>query len=88
MSLSSEQVRAEVLAILKRLAPEVDPAQIVPDQVLRTQVDLDSMDWLNVLACIHEQLGVNIPELDYGKVVTLDSMVAYLTARLAAASPA
>ena len=84
MSLNSEQVRTEVLAIFKRLAPEVDPAQIVPDQVLRTQVDLDSMDWLNVLVSIHEQLGVNIPELDYGKVVTLDAMVAYLTDKLAA----
>lgn len=85
MTLSSEQVRSAVLAVLKQLAPEVDPAQIVADQVLRSQVDLDSMDWLNVLACIHEKLGVNIPELDYGKVVTLDAMVAYLTARLAAA---
>lgn len=84
MRLNSEQVRTEVLTILKRLAPEVDPAQIVPDQVLRTQVDLDSMDWLNVLVSVHEQLGVNIPELDYGKVVTLDAMVAYLADKLAA----
>ena len=84
MRLNSEQVRTEVLAILKRLAPEVDPAQIVPDQVLRTQVDLDSMDWLNVLVSVHEQLRVNIPELDYGKVVTLDAMVAYLADKLAA----
>jgi acyl carrier protein len=83
MSPNSEQVRAEVLAVLKRLAPEIDPAQIVANEVLRPQVDLDSMDWLNVLASIHEQLGVNIPELDYGKVLTLDAMVAYLAEKLA-----
>ncbi|WP_374340711.1 acyl carrier protein [Azonexus sp.] len=86
MSLNREQVRAEVLAVLKRLAPEIDPAQIVANEVLRPQVDLDSMDWLNVLASIHEQLGVNIPELDYGKVQTLDAMVAYLADKLAAAA--
>ena len=40
------------------------------------------MDWLNVLASIHEKLGVNIPETDYGKVVTLDGIVAYLVERL------
>lgn len=84
---NSEQIRAEVLLILKRLAPEIDPAQIVPDKVLRTQIDLDSMDWLNVLASIHEQLGVDIPELDYGKVLTLDALVAYLAGKLAATAP-
>lgn len=84
MHLNNDQIRAEILVILHRLAPEIDPARIVPDQVLRTQIDLDSMDWLNVLACIHERLGVKIPELDYGKVVTLDAMVAYLAGKLAA----
>ena len=39
------------------------------------------MDWLNVLETIHEKLGVNIPEIDYGKVVTLDGIIAYLAAR-------
>ena len=72
MSLNQEQIRAEVLAIVKTLAPEIDPARIVSDKPLLKQIDLDSMDWLNVLATIHEKLGVNIPESDYGKVVTLD----------------
>lgn len=82
MSQKQEQIRTEVLAIVKRLAPEVDPTRIIPDKPLRTQIDLDSMDWLNVLATIHEKLGVNIPEIDYGKVVTLDGIVAYLAERL------
>jgi acyl carrier protein len=82
MSQKQEQIRTEVLAIVKRLAPEVDPTRIIPDKPLRTQIDLDSMDWLNVLATIHEKLGVNIPETDYGKVVTLDGIVAYLAERL------
>jgi len=82
MSQKQEPIRTEVLAIVKRLAPEVDPTRIIPDKPLRTQIDLDSMDWLNVLATIHEKLGVNIPETDYGKVVTLDGIVAYLAERL------
>ena len=82
MSQKQEQIRTEVLAIVKRLAPEVDPTRIIPNKPLRTQIDLDSMDWLNVLATIHEKLGVNIPETDYGKVVTLDGIVAYLAERL------
>lgn len=86
MTQQHEQIRAAVLAIVKRLAPEVDPAHIAPDQPLRTQIDLDSMDWLNVLASIHEKLGVNIPETDYGKVVTLDGIVAYLAEKIPTAS--
>jgi acyl carrier protein len=86
MTQQHEQIRAAVLAIVKRLAPEIDPARIVPDKPLRTQIDLDSMDWLNVLATLHEKLGVEIPETDYGKVQTLDNIVAYLTDRVPPAS--
>ncbi|MBT9522087.1 MAG: acyl carrier protein [Dechloromonas sp.] len=86
MSQQQEQIRTAVLAIVKRLAPEVDPARIIADKPLRSQIDLDSMDWLNVLAAIHEKLGVDIPESDYGKVQTLDSIVAYLAGKIPADS--
>ncbi len=86
MSQQQEQIRTAVLAIVKRLAPEIDPARIIADKPLRTQIDLDSMDWLNVLAAIHEKLGVDIPETDYGKVQTLDSIVAYLAGKIPADS--
>ena len=87
MSQQQEQIRAAVLAIVKRLAPEIDSTRIIADKPLRTQIDLDSMDWLNVLATIHEKLGVNIPETDYGKVQTLDGIVAYLADKIPAAAP-
>ncbi|TXT26612.1 MAG: phosphopantetheine-binding [Rhodocyclaceae bacterium] len=86
MSQQQEQIRTAVLAIVKRLAPEIDPTKIIADKPLRTQIDLDSMDWLNVLATIHEKLGVDIPETDYGKVQTLDSIVAYLAGKIPADS--
>jgi len=85
MTQKHEKIRTEVLAIIRQLAPEIDPTRIIPDKPLRTQIDLDSMDWLNVLATIHEKLGVNIPETDYGKVVTLDGIFAYLAEKIAAA---
>ena len=83
MSLDQEQLRTALLAIIKTLAPETDTAQIVGSLPLRKQIDLDSMDWLNVLAAIHEGLGVDIPETDYRHLATLDSLVAYLGGRLA-----
>ena len=84
MPLDQDQVRARMLEILKTLAPEMDAAELVADAPLRKQIDLDSMDWLNVLATIHEKLGVNIPETDYGKLATLDSIVVSLAEKLSA----
>jgi acyl carrier protein len=50
---------------------------------LRDQIDLDSMDWLNVLVALHEKLHLDIPEADYRKLVTLDNLVGYLREKLA-----
>jgi acyl carrier protein len=40
------------------------------------------MDFLNFVIAVHHRLGIDIPELDYPKLVTLDGAVTYLTARL------
>ncbi len=83
MPLDQEQLRTALLEIIKTLAPETDTTQIVGNLPLRKQIELDSMDWLNVLAAIHERLRIDIPETDYGHLATLDSLVAYLAGRLA-----
>jgi acyl carrier protein len=75
-------LRQTVFATLRRIAPEVAPGDLAPDRPLRDQVDLDSIDWLNFLLALHGTLGVDIPETDYAKLVTLDDLVAYLRARL------
>ena len=78
MSRNHEQIRTQVLAIVKRLAPEIDPARIIPDKPLRTQIDLDSMDWLNFLVGIHKRLHVSIAEKDYASLRTLADIVRYV----------
>ena len=74
-------VKAVVLAELKRIAPEVEEGELKPDRLLRDQVDLDSMDWLNFLVALHERLKVEIPESDYARLGTLDQVVDYLARR-------
>jgi acyl carrier protein len=77
-------LRAAVLETLQRVAPEIAQDELAPAQPLRDQVDLDSMDWLNFLVGLHQRLGVEIPEADYRKLVTLDDLVAYLRTRIPA----
>jgi len=77
------EIRTRVIAIIKSVAPEVEEGELRADRPLRDQIDLDSMDWLNVLVALHEKLQVDIPEADYGKLVTLDNLVGYLREKLA-----
>ena len=79
--MSEAEVRAAVIAVLKSIAPELEEAELRPDRPLRDQIDLDSMDWLNVIVALHERLNVEIPESDYAKLTTLDAVVAYIGAR-------
>ena len=76
--MNEQETRAQALAILRSIAPELEESDLQPGRPLRDQVDLDSMDWLNFLVALHERLGVDIPESDYAKLVTLEDLVAYL----------
>lgn len=83
-----EELKSQVLEILATIAPELEPGELRGDKPLRSQIDLDSMDWLNFLVALHERLKVEIPETDYAKLVTLDDLLAYLGAKIAASSSA
>ena len=82
--MNTTEIRAVALATLLSIAPEVEADALRGDRPLRSQVDLDSMDWLNFLLGLHEKLQVEIPEADYARLVTLDDVVAYLQRKLAA----
>jgi len=81
--MNESEIRTRVVGVIKSIAPEVEEGELRADRPLRDQVDLDSMDWLNVLVAVHEKLKVDIPEADYRKLVTLNDIVAYLGAKLA-----
>jgi len=81
--MNQSEIRTRVVGVIKSIAPEVEEAELRADRPLRDQVDLDSMDWLNVLVAVHEKLKVDISEADYRKLVTLNDIVAYLGAKLA-----
>jgi len=46
-------------------------------------MDIDSMDFLNFVTAIHHRLRIQIPELDYPKLITLDGAADYLASALA-----
>lgn len=81
--MTRQELMAILVSTLQSVAPEVDEKALVANRPLRNQVDLDSMDWLNFLIGLHEQLKVDIPESDYAKLLTLDNLVDYLEPKVA-----
>lgn len=76
-------IRATVLRVLGEVAPEVELGTVDPAEDLRDQLDLDSMDILNLAIGLFQATGVEVPERDYARIVTVDGCVAYLAAALA-----
>ena len=80
--MNEADIRAAVVEVLRSIAPEVEAGELMAGQLLRDQVDLDSMDWLHVIVGLHQRFGVDIPETDYARLVSLDDIVAYVAARV------
>ncbi len=80
--MSDIDIRKVLQEELGNIAPEADLASIDPAADLREVLDIDSMDFLNLITAIHHRLGVDIPEIDYPKLVTLNGAIGYLAARL------
>ncbi len=59
--MTDDEIKALVLRELGNIAPEIDPAQIDPAVNVRDQIDLDSMNVLDLMIAIHEATGVEIP---------------------------
>ena len=82
----STDVRGAILAALAEVAPEADPDTIDGEAPLQQHLDLDSMDFLDLLTAVAEATGVEVPERDYDQVATLDALTAYVEARAPAPS--
>ena len=82
--MTRDEIRENVLQCLCEVAPEVDPAQVKHDVNFRDQLDVDSMDLLNFVIAMHEQLHVDIPESEYGRLGTVDALVEYIAEQLSA----
>ena len=80
--MTREEIRRTVLRLLCNIAPEADPSQLQPNVSFRDQLDVDSMDLLNFVISLHKELGIEIPERDYAKLMTVDDCVGYLELKL------
>jgi acyl carrier protein len=80
--MTEAQLKETIFKVLGQIAPEADLSTLGPHANVRETLDIDSFDHLNFLIGLHEALGVEIPEGDYGQLTTLADIMSYLSARL------
>lgn len=79
--MTREELERVVADVLAGIAPEADLASVKPAEDLREALDLDSMDFLNLVIGLHERLGIDIPEADYPKLFSKHGLLAYLVTK-------
>ena len=76
--MTREEVRQAVVNILEDIAPDEDLSSIKDDVTLREQIDLDSMDFLDIVMELRKRFNIEVPESDYQELVSMDSCIQYL----------
>jgi acyl carrier protein len=79
--MNAEQVKNVVLNIINDISDE-DTTSLDSSKSLREQLDLDSMDFLDIVMELRKRHKVEVPSEDYPKLATLDSCVAYLLPKM------
>jgi len=86
--MTKDDVKQIVLDIIAEIAPDEDLSDIKPDVRLRDQLDLDSMDFLDIVMELRKQHGIEVPEDDYPELASLDSCANYLQPKFEAKASA
>ena len=83
-----QKVKKIVLDIIAMVAPDADLTNVKGDGLLRDQLDLDSMDFLDIVMELRKRYQVEVPKEEYTRLATLDGCVEYLAPKLQAVATA
>jgi len=77
--MTKDECKKVVLDIIADIAPDEDLSNVKPEVRLRDQMQLDSMDFLDIVMELRKRHGIEVPEKDYQQLASLDSCAEYLT---------
>jgi acyl carrier protein len=80
--MKAEEIRAMILEVIHEIVPDEDLSNLKGDIRIRDQIEMDSMDFLDVVMELRKRYNIIVPEDDYMELATLDSSVAYLEPRM------
>ncbi len=76
--MTRSEIRDEVLNILEDIAPDEDLSSLDDAVAFREQLELDSMDFLDIVMELRKRHRIQIPEEDYKELASMSSTVTYL----------
>lgn len=79
--MNREEIKANMIAVLLDIVPEIKPEALDARASFRDQVDIDSIDYLNFVLALEKKLGIKIPEVDYPRLSSLDGCLSYLESK-------
>lgn len=82
--MTQDECKKAVLEIIADIAPDEDISNLKHDVRLRDQLQLDSMDFLDIVMELRKRHNIEVPEADYMQLASLDSCAAYLTPKFTA----
>ncbi len=80
--MTREEIKSAVLEIIAEIVPDEDLSNLKGDVRIRDQIELDSMDFLDIIMGLRKRYGVEVPEDDYMELTTVDGALAYLEPRM------
>ena len=81
--MAPEEIRQAIIDILGDIAPDEDLSNLDDAKSFRDQMELDSMDFLDIVMELRKRYRVQVPEEDYTQLASMESTVNYLTPRMA-----
>jgi acyl carrier protein len=80
--MTAAEIKEAVIDILSDIAPDEDLSQLTDDVPFREQLELDSMDFLDIVMELRKRYRLQIPEKDYGELASMTRTVKYLEPRM------
>ena len=81
--MTAADIRDAIIDILSDIAPDEDLSDLKEDVPFRDQLELDSMDFLDIVMELRKRYRIQIPEEEYTELASMASTVKYLEPRMA-----
>ena len=76
--MKAEDIKSVILEIIQEIVPDEDISKLQGDVRIRDQIEMDSMDFLDIIMELRKRYSIIVPEDDYMELATLDGTVSYL----------
>jgi acyl carrier protein len=80
--MTADEIKQAVLHILGDITPDEDLSNLKDDVPFREQLELDSMDFLDIVMELRKRYRIQIPEEEYTELASMGSTVKYLEPRM------